>query len=255
MRHPWQIRPHGAGEPVLPKVYGLIYDVGAANGDDTEFYLKKGFRVIAIEANPVSAAKLRERFALYIDAASLEILNVAIATTVGACNFLVNGTHPEWSSWIQDIGSRGGVYSTIQVASDTLAAVLSRYGVPYYLKVDIEGADMVAARELKNFDVKPPYISVESGPTLEWLDGLRDIGYELFKFVDQAKVPELSLPVPAREGAEVAHSFQPGSSGPFGEETPGDWVPYERFRLWLQAYLDHETPARSLWFDIHGKWR
>ena len=26
----------------------LIYDVGAHRGEDTEFYLKKGFRVVAI---------------------------------------------------------------------------------------------------------------------------------------------------------------------------------------------------------------
>ena len=30
----------------------LIYDVGAHKGEDTEYYLRKGFRVIAIEAMP-----------------------------------------------------------------------------------------------------------------------------------------------------------------------------------------------------------
>ena len=30
----------------------LIYDVGLHLGEDTEYYLKKGFRVIAFEANP-----------------------------------------------------------------------------------------------------------------------------------------------------------------------------------------------------------
>ena len=29
-------------------------------GEDTDFYLKKGFNVVAIEANPVLAEKLRE---------------------------------------------------------------------------------------------------------------------------------------------------------------------------------------------------
>ena len=31
---------------------GLIYDVGMNNGDDTAYYLRRGFRVIAIEPNP-----------------------------------------------------------------------------------------------------------------------------------------------------------------------------------------------------------
>ncbi len=30
----------------------LIFDVGMNNGDDTDFDLAKGFRVVAIEANP-----------------------------------------------------------------------------------------------------------------------------------------------------------------------------------------------------------
>lgn len=33
----------------------LIFDIGANNGDDTAFYLKKGFRVVAIEADPALA--------------------------------------------------------------------------------------------------------------------------------------------------------------------------------------------------------
>jgi hypothetical protein len=30
----------------------LIYDIGLHKGEDSEFYLKKGFRVVAIEALP-----------------------------------------------------------------------------------------------------------------------------------------------------------------------------------------------------------
>jgi hypothetical protein len=30
----------------------LIYDLGMHRGGDTQFYLEKGFRVVAVEANP-----------------------------------------------------------------------------------------------------------------------------------------------------------------------------------------------------------
>ncbi|TIL80880.1 MAG: FkbM family methyltransferase, partial [Mesorhizobium sp.] len=30
----------------------LVYDVGMNNGDDTAYYLHRGFRVVAIEADP-----------------------------------------------------------------------------------------------------------------------------------------------------------------------------------------------------------
>src|SRR5262249_5480686 len=41
---------------------GLIYDVGMNNGDDTAYYLRRGFRVVAIEPNPALVATACERF-------------------------------------------------------------------------------------------------------------------------------------------------------------------------------------------------
>lgn len=39
----------------------LIFDAGAHRGDDTDFYLGKGFRVVAAEANPILVDHLRRR--------------------------------------------------------------------------------------------------------------------------------------------------------------------------------------------------
>jgi hypothetical protein len=36
----------------------LIYDVGMNDGNDTAYYLSRGFRVVAIEANPVLVEQL-----------------------------------------------------------------------------------------------------------------------------------------------------------------------------------------------------
>jgi hypothetical protein len=49
----------------------LIYDIGMHNGADTEFYLRKGFDVIAIEANPDCVAHVRKRFEAEISAGRL----------------------------------------------------------------------------------------------------------------------------------------------------------------------------------------
>ena len=39
----------------IPKHPDLIYDIGQHTGEDTAFYLGKGFRVVAVEANPTLA--------------------------------------------------------------------------------------------------------------------------------------------------------------------------------------------------------
>ena len=40
----------------------IIYDIGANNGDNIEYYLKKSDLVVAIEANPVLCQLITNRF-------------------------------------------------------------------------------------------------------------------------------------------------------------------------------------------------
>mgnify|MGYP000904973017 FL=1 len=40
----------------------LIYDVGFHKGEDTRVYLREGFKVIAIEANPLLAEEGKKNF-------------------------------------------------------------------------------------------------------------------------------------------------------------------------------------------------
>src|SRR5260370_36673955 len=61
----------------------LIYDVGMHNGDDTAYYLWRGFRVVAIEPNPELVATAANRFRREIEAGNLKILNVGMPAENG----------------------------------------------------------------------------------------------------------------------------------------------------------------------------
>ena len=61
-----------------PKHNDLIYDVGMHKGEDTEFYLRKGFRVIAFEANPELVDLCRVRLKRFIEQGQLKIVEGAI---------------------------------------------------------------------------------------------------------------------------------------------------------------------------------
>jgi len=61
----------------------LIYDVGMDNGDDSEFYLSKGFRVVAVEADPDLCRAAEERFEPFIRSGQLTIVNRAIVGKAG----------------------------------------------------------------------------------------------------------------------------------------------------------------------------
>ena len=68
----------------------LIFDVGAHLGEDTEFYLHKGFRVIAIEANPEACRLLAKRCSEYIENKQLSVINGAVSDRPGKINFYIN---------------------------------------------------------------------------------------------------------------------------------------------------------------------
>ena len=76
----------------------LIFDVGMSAGLDTRFYLGKGFRVVAVEANPSVVDSARIEFRADIEAGRLFIIDKAIAAQDGTVRFHVNRRIPEWST-------------------------------------------------------------------------------------------------------------------------------------------------------------
>lgn len=211
----------------------LIIDVGVHKGEDTEYYLKKGFRVVGIEANPDLYQSTKDRLESYINTGQLKLLNVAISPEDGEIIFYTNLDRSIWGTIFPDWVKRNEILGTksvgIKVKSCRFEKILQEFGVPYYLKVDIEGADILCVRALQNFQTKPRFISLESTKT-SWSDLLtefhllKQLGYSKFKVINQSKVSEQTCPYPAKEGEYIKHKFEYGCSGLFGEETPGNWL-------------------------------
>lgn len=211
----------------------LIIDVGAHLGEDTEYYLKKGFRVIGIEAHPQLYETTKNRLQPYIDDGQLQLLNLAIAPQDGDITFYANLDVSVWGTISQDWVKRNEVFGTnsqgITVKGSTFENILQKFGIPYYLKVDIEGADLLCIKALQHFDSKPQFISIESAKTswsslLEEFKLLKELGYQKFKVISQQNTSQQICPFPAKEGKYIEHQFEFGSSGLFGEETPGIWL-------------------------------
>src|ERR1044071_5736999 len=96
----------------------------------------------------------------------------------------------------------------IQVPSVRMGDLLGQYGIPYYMKIDIEGLDHLCISALVNQTDKPTYVSVETHAwsyteTLQLLTLLSAAGYGSFKIVSQLGVASQTCPYPSREGAYV----------------------------------------------------
>jgi FkbM family methyltransferase len=125
----------------------LIYDVGMHNGDDTAYYLWRGFRVVAIEANPELVATAANRFRCEIEAGSLKILNIGIAAEEGELPFWVCQTDSRLSSFDRPLDSFYAARE-IRVPCRKFRSILDDFGVPFYLKVDIQGNDFLCIEAL-----------------------------------------------------------------------------------------------------------
>jgi FkbM family methyltransferase len=200
----------------------LVFDVGMHRGEDTERYLRQGFRVVAVEANPALVDLATQRFDRAIASGRLTIVGAAVAEQRGTVELAVFDEHTVWSSVDRRFIARNLAMNQrchmVTVPAVRFNDLLSEYGVPRYLKIDIEGFDMMCVRALHEVSERPDYLSIESAVTsphgggvveaaFDELAELWTLGYRAFKFVDQTRV-----------------LTEPGSSGPFGDETAGRWV-------------------------------
>jgi FkbM family methyltransferase len=210
----------------------LIYDVGMHRGEDSEFYLSKGFRVVAVEANPELCDEVSRRLAPSVAGGQLTIVNAAIVDCPGPVTFYACDEISDWGTvrddWVERNAAMGASAREITVEGVRFGDVLARHGVPYFLKIDIEGNDMLCLDGLLGLSDVPRYISIES-EKVSWqalvreFDVLNRLGYSQFKVVNQTSVGDQICPNPPREGEYVSHHFRFGSSGLFGEEAPGRW--------------------------------
>ena len=221
----------------------LVFDIGMNICEDTDFYLRKGFRVVAVDANPTTCQEAVTRYPREIDSGQLTVLNRAISETRAPLTFYVCKTMSAWSTASPELrdywSKQGAVFEEIQVQGVTTADMVEEFGVPRYAKIDIEGFDLVCLKGFKKEAGLPRYASVEVDfkAVDELLSTAQSLGYQRFALVGQSKVPQQEVAKPAREGRDVEYAFPRGSTGLFGDELPEKWVGAAEIRSRCQAII------------------
>jgi FkbM family methyltransferase len=234
----------------------LIFDLGMHHGDDARFYLEKGFRVMALEANPGFCAAARQRCAADLAAGRLAVEEAALWHRGGEeISFWLNPVKDDWSSVLRGWAGKGNhALQEIRVRTVSLAELLDRHGVPYYLKCDIEGMDEPFAEQLLRDRRRPAFVSIEA-VSLDALAMLRACGYDRMQIVNQAFNGQVAPPDPPREGRQVAVTFHGHMSGLFGRELdPGAWRGFqevaETYLQFVRLQARQPTLAHG-WLDFH----
>ena len=237
----------------------LILDIGVHRGDDTDFYLKKGFDVVAVDADPRHIESCRVRFAGAIAEGRLTLVHAAIAPRVGQTQFYINLDKDDWSSLSKRLGTRRrSRHQVIDVAATTMPELLREHARDrrvHYIKADIEGGDIHVLEGLNDYPRRPRFLSVEA-QHLVWLSQMFLLGYRRFKLVNQNLVWTQRPPTPAREGQYAEHTFTEHSSGLFGEESPGEWGMFEDVAesyLVLRRMQIGNPTLSNAYYDFHAK--
>ena len=282
--------PASTREPV-PVHSDLIYDVGMHNGDDTAYYLTQGFRVLGIEADPELANACRRRFAAAVESGRLTILNVGVAGENGIGTFWICETNSVWNSFYRPVASKNGsAHHSIEIQTQRFDDILRRFGIPIYLKIDIEGYDPLCLEALRRTPL-PNFISAEDQGIDEKLGLpailvlLQDIGYRYFKAVSQsdfaplfrwnpqwlarglksAASGRLRIPAVSRVAKYMTfkntlarrnggYRFPVGSSGPWGDGIPGRWVTFEEACRFYNSGRTNHFPKTGVAESYSSLW-
>ena len=249
----------------------LVFDIGVSLGNDSAYYLHRGFRVVGVEASPIAVAHLEERFKTEIEDGRYTLVPLGISDTAGKAEFWVCDDCPEWSSFDKVAASYNGKrHHAVEVETCRFASIITKFGVPYYCKIDIEGKDDVCLDDLAP-DTAPAFISIEASDDPEGqLRRLSALGYGRFKIISQftLRQPRMAfarfkatLPFRARLIVEKALKlsrirsdgdwrFPAQCSGPFGDAARGRWlnldeaIELNRLLVIGSAFAD--------WQDIHA---
>lgn len=217
------------GAPVdLPASSGLIVDVGCGTGEDSAFYLAKGFKVVSIPHNADEGETLKIRLSGEIEAGNLIIQNENLPGPAPS--------HP------------------------VLDDICEVHGVPHYAKVEGNNCEAAVVLGLTGTYGLPLNLSFQATPQWERiLDHLVSLGYTQFQMVRQGANFLPPTPTPAREGLHVPIRFTGSMSGCFGNELPPeDWHSMPDFLTHVRVIQAKREEARALgqkpgWYDIHAR--
>jgi FkbM family methyltransferase len=123
----------------------LAFDIGSHVGDRIGSFRRLGARVVALEPQPLCARAIR---AIYADDPDVILVEAAGGARPGSVTLRINSANPTVSTASDEFigaadgagGWEGQVWDTeVEVPCTTLDALIAQYGMPAFVKVDVEG--------------------------------------------------------------------------------------------------------------------
>lgn len=151
----------------------LIFDIGANMGEKTDIFLSLGARVVSVEPDDACRAALRGRFLQYrLRPRPVTLVGKAVSDKIGTDQMWIDGPGSAVNTisrkWADDLkehkdsfvhGHCGLDFSrSEQVETTTVEELIKLYGIPYFVKIDVEGHELSVLSGLRQ---PVPFLSFE----------------------------------------------------------------------------------------------
>jgi FkbM family methyltransferase len=175
----------------------LIFDIGANVGEKTDVFLRLGARVAAVEPDERCQQVLRAKFLEYrLAPKPVTVVGQAVSEKVAVETMWVDGPgsalntlSQKWADTLRGDKKRFEHTSDVlefaqkkSVETTTLEQLTVTYGLPFFVKIDVEGHELSALRGMRrpvpylSFEVNLPEFRQEALQCLEVLESLAIAG-------------------------------------------------------------------------------
>jgi len=155
------------GDAIGKHYKGLIFDIGANGGAKTIIFLDLAAKVISVEPSPLAAHILRQRFS---KKPQVHIVQKGISSKEGVARFYMFDDTDAYNTfsqiWVDALSGDQApdgrpskiVKKAIDIPVTTLDQLITEFGRPDYVKIDVEGYE---AAVIKGLSKNVPLLSFE----------------------------------------------------------------------------------------------